>query len=246
MERISDLISKNVLSLSSGNKIGYIIDIVFDKEIKSVCGFIVVDEESEQNFLVKDKDIKSYKEDCCVIENEARLEACFQEESNNPIGKEVFDENGVSYGNVKDVLLQSNKVKKIVTAKCEFPARLLKVAGNKCLIFGKKSQKNKNKKINYNYEKLNNVSIQKNNFENENLNKIKNNDKIFKNVVSKGEKPIRLSTDSNKLIGRKINKDLFGLNNELIAKKNTILTKKIIEKAKRHNKFNLLLFYIDR
>jgi len=42
------------------------------------------------------------------------------------------------------------------------------------------------------------------------------------------------------LIGRVMTNDIFGYNNEIIVQKNEIISQKIINKAKKHNKLNFL------
>ena len=52
----------------------------------------------------------------------------------------------------------------------------------------------------------------------------------------------KIYSSSRLLIGKLTTNDVFGYNNELIIKKNEIITKNIIEKAKKHNKLTFLMF----
>ena len=55
--------------------------------------------------------------------------------------------------------------------------------------------------------------------------------------------PIRLYANSNQLLGKLVTSEILGYNNELIAQKNDIINQKIINKARLHNKLNLLNYY---
>lgn len=239
MEKISEEISKKILSLKSGNIVGFVLDVLFDEELKTLSGFVVADDESEELLFLDLENVKSIGDDCIVIEDEYDLEIYISSLYNNPIGKIVYDSQGLNLGKVVDVFLQGKNVKKIVTTKCEFPLQYLRKAGEDCLIFGKKAKKNsKNMLFKTNSHNLPKITVQNitNNF----------NDKINYNlpsVMSKVERPIRLTANSNSLIGRQIVSDLIGYNNELIARKGDIINQKIINKAKYHNKLNLLLMF---
>ena len=110
MEKISDEISRKVISLSSGNVIGYVLDVLFTQDIKRIDGYLVVDEESEElSFLAYDK-VKSKSEECFVVQDESDLEIYISSFFNNPIGKQVYDENGVNLGKVVDVYFEKDIV----------------------------------------------------------------------------------------------------------------------------------------
>lgn len=231
MEKISNEISKKVISLTSGNVIGYVIDVLFDENLRNIKGFLIVDDESEEVFFLSSDDIFSKSNECFMVENESNLELYISSLFNNPIGKLVYDENGLNLGKVIDVYFEKTIVKKIVTNKCEFPIQYLKKAGNHCLIYGKSSSKTKKNKFSF-QTKTNLPSV------------------YIQNATSKieskeSEYPTRLRTKSELLIGKRVVKQILGFNNELIAKENDIVTKNIIQKAKLHNKYNLLMFYVE-
>ena len=58
MENIKSFISKKIISLQ-GEKIGYILNGLFDKQLKHFIGFVVVDEESEEEFILEEDKIFS-------------------------------------------------------------------------------------------------------------------------------------------------------------------------------------------
>lgn len=230
MEKVSEFISKKVISIEDGNLIGYVLNIMFDDQLKIFDGLIVVDEESENTFFLHRKDIVSIGQDCVMIDNANHLQFNISS-SNNPIGKLVYDCQGNMLGKVVDVELIGKQVKKIITTKCEFPQKYIRKAGDNFIIYGLASKKKKENQSNHNHTSLINpdglpiVSIASSSQSNEN------------------ETTPRLFANSNCLLGKMVSNDILGLNNELIAKKFDIIDKKIINKAKKHNKLNLLAYY---
>lgn len=231
MEKISDFISKKIISINSGNIIGYVLDVLFSDDIKNIEGFLVVDDESEEVLFLSNDNIKSRREECFVIQDEKYLEIYIASIFNNPIGKQVYDENGLNLGKVVDVVIDQKQTKKIVTTKCEFPFQYLLKAGKDCLIYGKKTKKRKkienfNKKSDF----CPKVEIQG-----------QNNSQIH--LSYKTTIPLREVANTNSLIGKTITEDILGLNNEIIARKNEKITQKLINKSKLHNKFNQLSYF---
>lgn len=232
MEKVSTFISKKVISLEDGNLVGYVLNVFFDEQLKTFEGLIVVDEESENTFVLNRGDIVSNGQDCIMIDNNLCLQFNISSYSNNPIGKQVYDCYGVLLGRVKDIELYGKSVKKIITDKCEFPQRLIRKAGENFIIFGSPKKTNKKKTFveQVGEEKLNNhpkITISAQDTQD----------------ITHIENPIRLYANPSLLLGKIVTSDIIGFNNELIAKKFDVIDKKIINKASLHNKLNLLTFY---
>lgn len=233
MEKISNYISKKVITLGEGENAGYILNVVFDSDLNKLIGLVIVDDESDKVFLLKKENIKAAGEDCIIITSTDNLDFYLEDECYNPIGKQVYDINGLSLGMVIDVLLQGNVVKRIVTTKCEFFKRNIRKLGKKYIIFGSKEKKRTKKSTNIfkiENKKLPNVYIQ-----NQSQGIIENN--------STKIKPYRIFANQNSIMGRTMVSDLYGYNNEIIAKKYDIINQNIINRAKLHNKLNFLLYY---
>jgi len=232
MEKISSYISKKVISLNDGNLVGYVLNVFFDDNLKVFKGLIVADEESENTFVLEKEDIASKGEDCVMIDSSFNLQFNISSLSNNPIGKLVYDCHGNCLGRVIDVEVFGKMVKKIITDKCEFPQHFIRKSGDNFIIFGRSTKTKKQKKFS--------DFIGDNNKEN------LPNSYISINALSslnEGESPTRLFANANALIGKIITHDIIGLNNERIAKKFEVIDKKIINRAKEHNKLKLLAFY---
>lgn len=230
MERLSDYISKNIISLSSGNIIGYVVDALFDEDTKKIEGFFIVDEESEKTMFLDDKHIISKNEECFVIKDEKDLEISLLDEKNNPIGKTVYDRQGLNLGRVIDVYICKNKIEKLVTTKCEIPTRFIEKLGKNCIIYGKNSKKSTKNSI---FNK--NIAINQK-FEIQNFKDKKQREKQ-KTV------PIKIVSNSKMLIGRIATQNILGLNNELIIKGNEKVSQKTINKANLHGKLAALYMF---
>ena len=238
MEKITDLISKQVVSLSQGRKIGYILDAVFDEEARRLLGFIVIDEESENDMFLPIKKIKG-KGDAVTVESQQCCEILLNEKENSLLGKNVLDEYGVSYGKVKEVGCALSVVKKIWTEKAEIFPSMIRSVGKDFVVLGKRKKDNKRPTFkDITKEKLPSVFIQ-----NE-ANLISENRFVAgcSAVISAPEMPARIVANSLSVIGKKAVVDIFGYNNEIIIKKGEKISKNIINKAIKHNKLNFLIF----
>ncbi len=231
MEKISNIISKKVISLETANQVGYVVNVIFDERVKFFTGLIIIDDESENSFVLKREDIHSMGDDTIMIKSADCLEYNISSNSNNPVGKTVYDSNGNCLGRVCDVELSGKVVKKIITSFCEFPQRFVRKSGDNFIIYGiYKKEKEKTFK-----EKVD--TFQASNLPKVTIASTINNESI------KPESPTRIFVNSNLLIGKIVINEILGFNNELIAKKNDVINQKIINKAKSHNKLNLLSYY---
>ncbi|MBP3619285.1 MAG: hypothetical protein J6J24_01345 [Clostridia bacterium] len=222
-------ISKIVLSLNGGKRIGYVLDIAIDFDALEKVGYYVVDEESESVFLLKDADIVEKKFDYVVIDNEQTLEFCVVLPK-SLIGRQVVSQNGQDFGRVKSLKFYRKKLSKIVTDKCEVLARFVKCFGEDFVLlgFGRKVLRNKRQSFkNFVVEGTQSVVI----MEKE------------KQALVKPEK-ICLSTEF--YVGKVCVEDVFGYNNERIVSRGEKISKSIVEKAKQHNCINQLFFSLQR
>lgn len=235
MEKLSSFISKKVISLREGNDVGYVLNLAFDEELKALKGFIVVDDESEHTFMVRIENVKNINDECIVIYSNTQLEFYLKDDCNNPIGKIVYDKDGVNLGRVVDVIVSGRVVKKIITDKCEFLQRYIYSIGD-FIIYGTKGKKT-DFKFNRQDEYMPKVYIQ------QAETNIITNDTSSSYPTGGQSKPYRITANQNILTGRVATSDIFGLNNEIIVKKNEKITTKIINKAKLHNKLGLLIYY---
>lgn len=237
MEKTSSYISKKVISLADAKQIGYVLNLIFDEKIRIFEGLIVIDEESENSFILNKGDICAVGEDCVMIKDANCLEFHISSLNNNPISKSVYDCHGNMLGRVIDVEVSGKNVKKIITDKCEFPQRFIRKSGDNFIIFGSplKNVKKKQFRENFNEKNIANIPVVE-------INKEINNS--IQPIIN-AEFPIRLYAGTKKLKGKTVVQDVVGYNNEIIAHKNEKINQKIINKAISHNKLNLLNFYSE-
>ena len=107
-------ISKIVVSVDDGLVIGYVLDVVLNNFEKT--GYVVVEDETENEYLLKRENILSISEEYVLIENISDLEFLVQKES-SIIGREVLGEDGFSFGKVEGLKFEKNKFVKIITKK---------------------------------------------------------------------------------------------------------------------------------
>lgn len=234
MEKLSEIISKNIYAIDEGKMVGYILCPVFENCF--LQGYIVCDDEVEQEKFLSSKDIVSSTKQAMFINSIFDMQNVEIITAISPLGKLVFDNQGTNFGRVEECFIENNYIKKLQTNLCEIMQKNISTIGQDCVIFNKnkknrkKTIKNYNKNINL-ITKLPKVEI---------LNKIENKNEMleFSSTL-----PIKAVANKSKLIGKKITKDILGFNNEIIAKQDEIITEKIIKKANKHNKINLLFFY---
>lgn len=229
MEKVSNFISKNLITLDKGENAGYILNIVFDDDLNRIQGFVVANDDTDRLYLLQKEDVKAIGADYIMTSSLDKLTLFLEEEENNPIGKCVVDTAGFSLGRVIDVLVQGNIVRRIITNKCEFFRKNIRKLGKNYLIFGSKEKKQTvapKEVFKVSSDNLPNVYIQS--------------AKQNSGTVSK---PYRILANQNSIIGRTMQSDLFGYNNEIIAKKYDIINQNIINRAKMHNKLNFLVYY---
>ena len=260
MNLLSEIISKPVLNLYTGKIEGTIQNANFDKSFKKILTLKMFNEEEEE-FLIDSTKIYNIGENSVVIKNNEALSLCLSNintQENNPVNFNIYTTLGESKGKVKDVELNTKlETQFLITNNDEkFKQEEIFNIGENIII-----NKN-NKKIKLaNFRPKNTVTQKTNNQiikilpkEPENNIKViettepintqpsnnvyqiaetdkKENYKIYNQPI-----PQKLVGNSNFLIGRKAIKTIYGINNEIIIKKDNIINAKNLESAKKHSK----------
>lgn len=232
MEKLSEIISKKVISIGEGEEVGYILCPIF--EDKNLLGFSVCDEESELEKFLSIDDL-SFCGDEVFIPSIFCMQNVTVEEGVSPLGKLVYSSDGQCLGRIEECFLEKNKIKKLQTNLCEIMQKNIAQIGKDFVIF----QKNNKKSIKNAKKSQKNVKLIENLPKVEILNKIEN-ENNYLNFSS--TLPIKVIANKSSVLGKKLVKDVYGFNNEIIGKENEIITEKMIKKAVKHNKYNFLLF----
>lgn len=240
MNLLSEIISKPVLNLYSGKIEGTISSVIFDETYKKIQLLKVFDEEEEEYCLSSSK-IYSIGKNSIVIKNSEALSLCLNElntKDNNPINLDVYTTSGDHLGKLVDIELNDKfQVENFLTLEQKIPHKKLINIGNNLIINTTDKQvklSNLKPKISKNNIKLNNVisilpKIEDPQTENEEPVK-----KLYK--ISTETVPQKVIGNSNFLIGRKALKTIYGLNHEIIIKKDNLINAKNLETAKKHSK----------
>lgn len=210
-------ISKQVISLEDKKVVGYILRPYIDFKSLKKIGYILVDEESEQEYFLKNEDILK-KKTFFLIKNINFLEI-FNNFDN--FRKRVISVDGDDFGQVRSFVFERNALKKLVTDKGEISSRYINEVGENLIIL---SFKRKKKKA---FPRA-----------------IKEDMKV-EIMEKKFDLPPVINLSSKYYLGKTASKTLLGINHELIVKEGAVVTKQIFEKAKKHNKINELFFILN-
>ena len=204
--------------VESGKKIGYVLDVLVDFQSFNQIGYIVVDEESETEFVLENANIES-EGDFLLSCDESCLKY-LETQHESLIGKKVLGLLGQDFGRVIDLLFERKKCKKLVTEKCEVETKFVKVVGKDAIFVSfKRVPKRELTKSSY---------------------------KTF-DYAQSGQKivvPEKISLAFNFYSGKVAKEDVFGYNNERIVTKGDVISRAVFENVKKHNKLNELFFVI--
>lgn len=231
MNKVSEIISTPVISLYEGEYIGIIYNIIFDYKQKKCNYACVLDEKDNIPQIIKFKDIYKIGSQCVFIKNksflnlftncEKELETC-----GNPINLKVYNLNCEYVGTSHDVIIDDNfRMDKIIlnNGKILEKDEVFNI-GKSTIIIGQ-----------------NNISVQKLKPITKSI-KIQNKEKkvmILSDYIKKDTptpQSNKIITDFRFLIGRVLSQDIIALNGEMIARKNSVVTKDIVSKASLYGK----------
>lgn len=230
MSKISNIISKQVVSLYEANLVGTIVNVFFDEKLCKLKGLIVIDDENEKEYELSLKDVFSMSKDAFVIKNVSKLkEVILQEDFNNPINKVCISINGEILGKIIDVEIDNGVVENIILENGNQLSSSMVVACENVVIVNDTNSSVKRSGFAPKMKKINTdniiVKIQQSNVEDE-------------------KKQVQLIPPrfvAKSMLGQVSLKTVKGLNNEIIVKKGELITSAIIEKARLHNVLNLLV-----
>lgn len=220
-------ISKNVVTIENGKKVGYVLDMAFDEEYVLI-GYYCVDEETEREFFVAKQNIDCFSDSVVFVDDVSKLEFVANR-TESLLGKDVFDRLGNFYGTINNVYIVKGKLQKIITDKCELLSKFIEKIGENVVFVSFKRRQQKLKK----------QSFPKLSEENEIV-------KIQNEIPPQIQTPQIVRLSAKYYIGKVSQEDIFGYNNERIILKGEIVSKNTIEIAKKHNKLNQLFFALKK
>ena len=212
-----DLINKKVVSIYNGEIEGNVDKILFNKNLK--LAKLIIKTPDEQLKTLNAKDIFSYGE-YIVIKNNTKLFVSENEPSVTFLNKEVIGINGENFGNVLDINIEKLKVKEILTQNTKINPQSI-ISNNNIIIINNGEKQYKK----HQFKPKNKIAVTQN---------------VNQKVAITSKIPIKV-VSSNSLIGKRLFKDLINSKNIVLARKNTIITNKLLNLAKEQNCLNSLI-----
>lgn len=256
MNLLSELISKPVLNLYNGKIEGTIKNVCFDNTFKKILNIKMFDNDEEE-YLIETSKIYCIGENSIVIKNSEALINTINEntcEEKNPINLNIYTISGSFFGKLIDIEFNNKfEATTFITDNNTKIKREQIINISQSIIVNDTDKKivlNNFKpkiKVQIKPENKNVITILPR-IEDEQKDKIqlpqietmpkKEPFKIYNQAT-----PQKLIGNGNFLIGRKAVKTIYGINNEIIIKKDNIINAKNLENAKKHSKLvELTLF----
>lgn len=263
MLKISKIISKPVINILDGKFEGVVKEAIFDNNFKRLKYIVLFDnnEEIEERCLFV-KDIYNISDDAIIIKNDEdlNLELSFQNTENKPcpINNNAYTYLGKFLGKVTDVILDDNYfIKQIEVGQTTIEPQNLITSGIDTLICQDESKtikvsSLKRKKVNA--VKINSVKLgeeqkvyvltdttpKKEPSDNE-QEKEQEAQKPKYAISQFPSNPITITTNYEFLLGRKLDRNIYSQNREIIAKKNSKITPNTINLARLFGKTRELI-----
>jgi len=242
MYKISELISLPVLNIYEGEFEGIVYNIVFDCNIKKCKYACILNEDEGIKKILKLTDIFKISKDSLLIKNNSVLSLeCSHDniisKCTTPLNLKVYNIDGEFIGKCTDVNLDKNfKIESIIINQDKIiPTKEIMSLG-KSLIFTNdtpiKISKFKPKFV-----------IKTQNETNQNKIILLNNNNTPTQIEQKTNHQTKIITDYSFLIGRILERNIIATNGEILAKKNSVITKEIVNKTSLYGKLAELSRY---
>ncbi len=246
---LSNIVSKKVLNLFSGKIEGTIKNLCFNEMCRNVSSLKMFTEDDDE-FLIDAKKIYSIGESAIVIKNSSAMVSTINQcnsNENSPINLEAYSLTGDYLGQVCDAELSSNlKLNFLITKTHRVRQdQIVNVGDNIIVNLEDKKVRISDFKPHVKIastlpEEKVYIMAPKIEVEKDTQTTISNQTNFKINSLPF---PQRIMGNSNFLLGRKMFKTIYGLNNEIIIKKEFIINEKTINSAKRHGKLMELTVY---
>ena len=242
MLKLSNIVGKPIISLYNGQIEGIITNAIFDKRLQKVKYFLVInetnDETLELNSTLLTKDIYHIGQDAVVIKNNSYIMfSNLNDETKlsiNPINCDIYTTLGQKIGVVKDVIFdeQFKVINLELSDSNTISIKNIANYSNDLIIMQDESKSLNINKFGYKKPKIENTNE---------IVKILRKDNLLTNRPTTLPQKITIRTDL--MIGRTINENIYSQSKEVIAKKGTIISQKIIDNAKKYGKIKELYMF---
>lgn len=230
----------NLVYTTLGSLLGTATDIIFDE--KYYIKKIVLNTGTEidiENIVTSGKDAMFVQDQDNIVKLcSFKKKAVSNPTSNNQIKVEILNRSKENYSHENPVetllVTTENNIQKNITQNGEDSAE--------DITFNNTTAENKENAIDTNYQYVKQDNLDTNNTEKvqQTIVPIKPKKKV---ILQEDCLPKIVASKNNFLIGRKVTKNIYSFNHELIIKKNTRVTEKTIVIAKSHSKIKELSLY---
>ncbi|MDR0850122.1 MAG: hypothetical protein LBN07_01400 [Christensenellaceae bacterium] len=241
----SELLSKTVIDINSAQLLGTAKALCFDETLKRLETIITFSDDTETDISVNPKHIYSVGSSAIMVKDSSPLMfENFMLGKNNPLGSVAYNLEGELLGKINEVeLTPKYSTKKVFVCGAPYDiSQILSINNNTVLIntSGKKLVRKSN--LLKRASKAENIKASIMPIEAPPKIEVpKNYNKPY--IVDASPTPERVIVGQSFLVGRKATKTIYGINNEILVKKEGNITQKIIETAILHSKLNELAVF---
>ena len=252
----SELLSKTVIDINSAEVLGTAKALCFDEYLRKLQSIIAFSDDTETDILVLPKNIYSVGGSAIMVRSASPLMfEKIDQKQNNPLGSAVYNLEGEFLGKITEVeLTQKYNSKKIFLGDINFDMNqilsvnlgtvVINTSGKKII---KKANPFKNAKKFYE-PKIRIMPIETPpKIEVPNIPQIQpasqTQNQLKPYLIDTSPSLSRAVTAQSFLVGRKATRAIYGINNEVLVKKDGNITQKTIDNAILHSKLNELAVY---
>lgn len=229
LKKISDLLGKPILSIFDGQLEGFVKSVYFNKKFEKLCWIEFFDDSTQEEKIINAKNIYHVGNDALTIKNndDIYLENLVFNDCINPINLDLYSVDGNKIGKIVDITINEKfLVENIVLTESKIISQKNILNAGKNVVLYK--DENENIKVS-NFKNKVKITSRKT------TNKVK--------IMQTKTKPLPtkiVTKNYDFLIGKKIDKNIYADNNELIIKKHTKVTRMIIDIACKKGKLKEL------
>ncbi len=216
MFKATNIIGIQVISVYEGQVLGYVKNLIFSADYKKLKALVICDSKiEEKQYMLDVKNILNLQ-DVLFVKNSTLLQVNAVQQDNSPINLPAFLLDGKKLGIVCDVILDDKFIVSTFETSEQNVNNIAKISKD-LIIFGNENCKFKLCNCKPRTEKQKVVQ-----------------------TVNKNSNVINIPF----LIGKKVVKDIFTFNNEIIIRNGSVVTEKIIQIAKVNGKLRELALSI--
>jgi len=258
---ISELVGKQLLSLSEAETIGTVENVLFDEKLKTAKTLKIYseDEDNPEICFVNFKAVKSLNFDACVISNREALSFEWNTllGTPSPMLWSCFNQDGKELGRMRDIELDNSKVKQFLIGETFYEQKQLLSFSNSVLIFndtGKAVRLPKTKTRIPFCACGQNISVHSVEVKPAKIEETKPDialpNRVLPNATIVSRSPVLEKENPSNLVyrfllGKKLSRPIKNENGNALISKDTRITEEVIELCKNNGKLVQLALYAE-